>query len=209
MKSKNLNPTIDIKSHRRIYNIWKKMNQRCININCQEYKNYGGRGISVCSQWTIFDNFRTWALNNNYCNDLMLDRKDNNGNYEPDNCRWVDRLVQNNNQRSNVKITAWGETKNIAEWSRDQRCKVTKGGLENRFKRKTFSTNEECISNPIRQSRKNLSITAFGITKSISEWERDERCKITKSSIYWRLEHNYYDSFEQLLTEPLKRNQYV
>ena len=98
------------------------MKQRCYNKNSKSYKNYGGRGIKICDEWLSkengFLNFYNWAINNGYNSNLSIDRIDNNGNYEPSNCRWVNNLIQSNNRRNNRKLTFNGDTLNISEWAK-------------------------------------------------------------------------------------------
>ena len=94
----------------RLYFIWKSMKQRCLNPHNKEYKNYGGRGISVCKEWNDYTVFKEWALSNGYNLKLSIDRIDNNGNYCPENCRWTTKAIQNSNKRSNIFLTYNGET---------------------------------------------------------------------------------------------------
>lgn len=105
-------------SDSRLYRIWSGMHQRCENQNMPHYSNYGGRGISVCDEWSEFENFRNWALSHGYSDDLTIDRSNNNLNYSPNNCRWADVITQQNNTRKNHHFTYGDETKTIAEWSR-------------------------------------------------------------------------------------------
>ena len=83
----------------RLYKTWTGMFQRTINRNNNDYKNYGEKGIVVCNEWKDFIVFKEWALNNGYEEHLTIDRINNDGNYEPNNCRWVNRTVQNRNKR--------------------------------------------------------------------------------------------------------------
>lgn len=107
------------KYNTRLNIIWCKMKQRCYNKNNDAYKNYGGRGIVICEEWVNdFMNFYSWAIDNGYSDSLTLDRINNNGNYEPDNCRWATLLEQHNNTRRNHYIEYKGETHTISEWSR-------------------------------------------------------------------------------------------
>lgn len=100
---------------KRTYNTWINLFGRCENPNNPAYGDYGGRGIKVCSRWYDFDVFVT---------DMgvrpegsTLNRIDNNGHYEKDNCEWAAPAAQQRNKRSNALLTYRGETKTIAEWS--------------------------------------------------------------------------------------------
>jgi hypothetical protein len=102
------------------------MIQRCTNSNNPGYKNYGGRGIKMCWSWRhSFWFFRRWALNNGYDDTLTIERVDNDGNYDPRNCTWVPFEQQARNTRRTHWVTAYGETKCIAEWAEDERCRVS------------------------------------------------------------------------------------
>ena len=106
-------------SRTRIYCIWRCMIDRCYNKKNKRYYCYGEKGIRVCDEWrNCFLTFRGWALNNGYREDLTIDRINVNGNYEPTNCRFVDKYTQANNMSCNHKIEYKGETKNMAEWAK-------------------------------------------------------------------------------------------
>ena len=104
----------------RLYNIWCSMRKRCQNPKEKSYKNYGGRGITVCKEWDCsFVAFRSWALSHNYDNAKTLDRIDVNGNYTPENCRWVDMAIQNRNKRNNISIAYAGKTMCLFDWAEE------------------------------------------------------------------------------------------
>lgn len=83
----------------RLYNIWKAMRQRCYYEKGARYADYGGRGIRICPEWDDFQIFKDWAEQNGYADNLSIDRKDNNGNYEPSNCQWATQSQQSLNRR--------------------------------------------------------------------------------------------------------------
>ena len=97
------------KSNTKIYCVWKSIKQRCYNENNKYYHNYGGRGIIMCDEWkNDFSSFYNWAIENGYDSTATnktctIDRIDNDGNYEPNNCRWVDMKIQSNNRRKRKK----------------------------------------------------------------------------------------------------------
>ena len=101
----------------RLYTIWRGMRRRCIDENDNHYDRYGGRGINVCHEWNDFETFHDWAMHNGYEPGLTIDREDNDGNYCPENCRWVTAMAQANNRSSNRRFTYNGHTKTISEWS--------------------------------------------------------------------------------------------
>lgn len=99
------------------YSIWKHIHQRCSNPHDGEYSNYGGRGIEVCKRWSSFELF--YEDMGPRPPGTTLDRKDNDGGYSKENCRWVPTSVQNNNQRRNVQVTFRGRTQTASEWARE------------------------------------------------------------------------------------------
>lgn len=114
----------------RLRRIHSGMIQRCYNPNSHAYQNYGGRGISICDEWRFNrDAFIEWSLSHGYSNDLTIDRIDNDGNYEPNNCRWANRKMQANNQRrdkivppKNKPRKTWtidGVTKFCKDWCKE------------------------------------------------------------------------------------------
>lgn len=137
-------------SRTRIFTIWSKMIDRCTNENNPAYKWYGERGIKVFDEWrTDFVSFYNWAKNNGYNENLTLERIDVNGNYEPQNCKWIPLNEQPLNTRKTKYLTYKGERKTVSEWSKITGIK--KNTLLNRIN--SGYTDEECIDVPLCSRR--------------------------------------------------------
>lgn len=106
-------------SQTRIFRIWVGMQSRCYDPNCESFKDYGARGITICDRWRGsqgFTNFLT-DMGQPTTDQHSIDRKENNGNYEPANCKWSDRYEQARNNRHNHYLTAQGETYCASQWA--------------------------------------------------------------------------------------------
>lgn len=114
------------------YHAWEHMKSRCFNPNCKEYKWYGSRGITVCERWMDFPNFLT-DMGRKPLPDLSIERINNDGNYEPGNCKWGTTDEQRNNQRNNRKIEIGGVTANLFQWL--SQYQVKKGAYYSRINR--------------------------------------------------------------------------
>ena len=98
----------------RLYSIWGNMKNRCSNPNSQAYKYYGGRGITICPEWANdYTKFRDWSINNGYVESLEIDRRNNDGNYEPNNCRFVTRTENLRNRRNTINMKIANEIRNL------------------------------------------------------------------------------------------------
>jgi len=102
----------------RLYSIWASMRTRCNNPNSHGFQYYGARGICICEEWNDFQAFYEWAMSNGYAENLTIDRIDVDGNYSPENCRWVTPAEQTRNTRNNRIVTIQGETHILNEWAR-------------------------------------------------------------------------------------------
>lgn len=135
----------------RLYRIWKSMRTRCMDKNAKAYENYGGRGITICSDWDDFMKFYRWAIESGYDEnaergECTLDRIDVNGNYCPENCRWVSMKEQFNNKQHHYMLTFSGKTMNLAQWSKAYgiRRETLRSRLENGW------DVEKALTHPVR-----------------------------------------------------------
>lgn len=126
------------KAGTKLYSVWSSMIQRCTNPKASNYKRYGGRGIKICDEWRKnFISFYDWAIENDYNKGLSLDRINNDGNYEPSNCRWVTIKQQQNNMRTNHFVEYKGIKRTLSEWARI--LKVNRETLRYRINHNNFS----------------------------------------------------------------------
>ena len=136
----------------RLFIIWRNMINRCYKTQDPAYAHYGGRGISVCAPWkNNYHEFKNWALNNGYSDSLTIDRIDNNGNYEPNNCRWADRYVQGNNTSRNRFIDYGDESLTLSQWA--CRLGITPSALKTRLDR--WGVDQALTAPRYRRVRKN------------------------------------------------------
>jgi len=126
--------TIHNKCNSRLYRIYANMKARCFNPKNTHFNHYGGRGITICSEWIGkdgFQHFYDWAMANGYSDDLTIDRIDVNGNYEPSNCRWADGYTQLNNTRKNVYVEINGKKQTFSQWARE--CGIDRATIQWRY----------------------------------------------------------------------------
>ena len=141
----------DARSSRLYRSVWNKLFQRCYNPNSKDYPNYGARGIKVCDEWKTFWKFRDWAFAHGYDDTATygactLDRIDVNGDYEPENCRFVTLTEQCRNKQHNHQITYCGITQPISAWATE--TGISSSALYNRFNRGWDP--ERAFSQPVR-----------------------------------------------------------
>ena len=102
-----------------LYSVMYSIKNRCYNKNEPSYKYYGKRGIIICNEWkNNFISFYNWAINNGYKKGLTIDRIDVNGNYEPNNCRWITIQEQQKNKRNTVYIKYNKQIHTLEEWAK-------------------------------------------------------------------------------------------
>jgi hypothetical protein len=188
----------------KLYRAWINMFVRCSNPNNRSYHRYGGRGIRICAEWVDYEVFRDWAKSSGYQEGLVLDRRNNDGNYTPENCRWITLTESLRNTSLCRFVTAFGETKTEGEWAQDERCSVNQASLSKRLAK--GMSPEDAITLPDqRGGRKHqgLLITAFGETKRSWQWIEDARCKVSRHTLEMRLRSGWTPEFA--LSEPSRQ----
>lgn len=113
------------------YGSYRSMMDRCYRKESANYKFYGGRGICVCREWHNIEEFEKWVNGSGFSPGMSLDRKDTDGNYCPENCRWATAKEQANNRRNTVYLEYNGERKTITEWA--ELLGINRSTLNNRI----------------------------------------------------------------------------
>lgn len=181
----------------RLNKIFTGMKQRCYNKKNKYYKDYGGRGITICKEWLddtviVVDGhfgskgwfaFKEFSLSNGYASNLSIDRIDNNKGYSPENCRWVNAKVQSNNKRNSVIIEYKGNKKTLAQWA--EYLGMPYETLKNRYYKYGHNGDLICSKTRVKSDERKISqkliITYKGKTQKLSEWCRELNLNYPKS----------------------------
>lgn len=162
---------------------WSGMRTRCENPKAKGYHNYGGRGIKICDRWKNFSNFL--ADMGARPKGKQIDRIDNDGDYTPANCRWVTRIQQARNRRTNTHLTIDGETHTIVEWAEISGIPVNVVYL----RLKNHWPTNKLFKSP--RSNHHITVTIKGETRMLSEWA--ELSGIKWATLHKRLRHWHPD----------------
>ena len=165
-------------SHTRLHNIWCGMNNRC-DPNHKNSERYGGRGITICEEWVKFENFRDWSLANGYREGLTIERIDVNGDYCPQNCKWIEFSKQARNRTTTKWVTYMGREMSLAEAA--EIAGLPYKAVHYRIKKLGWSV-EKALSEPMRNSVVTLKqkCDALGLnyhsvyTRISSGWTEEE-----------------------------------
>ena len=185
------------KDYPRIYNIWAGIKKRCYSQKAREYPRYGGRGIIMCDEWKdSFDAFCSWSLRNGYSENLSIDRIDNDGNYEPDNCRWATRSQQQRNKNNNTTLTLDDISMTAADWY--EKYGINKNTF---FSRMRIGWDlEKALTTPRYGTWDPINITYNGKTQSLYAWAQE--LGVNRDTLWRRLQRGWTP--EQTLSTPVK-----
>lgn len=197
------------RKYKLLYQVWSEMKRRCNNKKSISFINYGARGISVCSEWeNDFNKFLCWSLTNGYNIGLSIDRIENNGNYEPTNCKWSTCTEQSNNTRQNRHLQFHGKVKTLTEWAKE--LKMSEKLISERLHvygwsvYKTFTTKEDTRFNMISFNGEEKPLTVWAKEIGISH-----SCLIKRMKMGWDLEkilsipstHSHYNFNKKKVSE--------
>lgn len=180
----------------RLYAIWKGIRSRCNNPHRASYPRYGGRGVKICAEWNDFETFRKWAYENGYNDTLSIDRVDFCGDYCPENCRWVDVIVQANNKSNNHKL--WYNNQMYSLGRLSAMSGVNGSTIKYRVEKLGMST-EQAMTTKEPQNRHYLEYN--GERLCLSDWAK--KFNISGETIRNRIQRGW--SVEKALTTPTAR----
>jgi len=160
----------------RVHRVWKAMLDRCRREKCAAYKNYGGRGIAVCERWMTFDNF--FADMGHPPEGMQIDRIDNDGNYEPENCRWATRIENARNKRWTSKVSINGSERIVQDCATE--VGIQAKTIKARIHRCGWDHNR-AINEPVHRRL----IEIDGERKTLTDWCRQHG--VSYSTVFYRL----------------------
>lgn len=147
-----------------LFRKWCHIKSRCLYKKNQRYSRYGGRGIKMCDEWlNSFIAFRNWSYDNGYKEGLTIDRIDNDGDYEPNNCRWVLPREQYLTRSTSIVVEKDGIKKTINDWCKE--LNICSGTIYDRIKRLNMNPYDAIFVKPIRKRAKNGNNATHGTSK--------------------------------------------
>lgn len=171
--------------HNTLYVKWGSIKGRCYRKSVKQYKNYGGRGITVCPEWHDFKAFKKWAIATGYKKGDTIDRIDPNGNYCPENCRWATQKQQANNRRNNRYIEFKGERLTAAQWA--ERLGFSRKAIIKRLD--AGYTVEEALT--IQKGKGIIKHRVLYNNKECSLSELSKICGVRENVLHYRITHGW------------------
>ena len=175
------------KIRRKLQKVFRSMTYRCYNEDNRVYEYYGGKGVRICDEWMeSFDNFYHWAILNGYREGLSIDRINVNGNYSPDNCRWVTMKEQTKNRTNTVLVKYNGKKMTLREWSEELNISLS---TITKRKHNGYSDKEIIEGKPKRKRVANIYLQYNGESLTIKEWSK--KLNIKEATIRTRLNRGW------------------
>ena len=183
----------------RLSSIYHNMKTRCTNPNYDKYSYYGGKGISICKEWyDSYEAFEKWAIENGYDDAMTIDRIDVDGDYTPENCRWVSRKAQANNRTNNHLLTYRNKTMTIAEWSEE--TNISESAIRQRIS--AGWSVDKALTEPVHKTNGNRFITYNNKTQRLHEWAKELGIKY--NTLQSRIDIHHW-TIEKAFTTPVIR----